>query len=67
MIQTDNITMKRSFFLIILIAWSIISNAQLISNKYNIYLSYSVGSFSGAETINEVNYITPSLYMRIKS
>ncbi len=62
MIQTDNITMKRSFFLIILIAWSIISNAQLISNKYNIYLSYSVGSFSGAETINEVNYITPSLY-----
>lgn len=54
--------MKKSIHIILLIALSSTSYSQLISNKYNIYFSYSFGNFLGAETINEDNYITPSLY-----
>jgi len=54
--------MKKTTILIINLLLSFIVHAQLIDNKLNIYLSYSVGSFWGSETINEDNYITPSLY-----
>ena len=43
------------------------SHAQLISNKFNISLSYSFGSILGTETVNEDNYITPSLYSNFKN
>jgi hypothetical protein len=54
--------MRKIAIVVIHLLLSTLTQAQLIENRLNIYLSYSVGSFSGSETINEDNYIAPSLY-----
>lgn len=54
--------MKRYLYTILLIVLSNTCYSQLISNKYNIYFGYSIGNFLGTGTINEDNYISPSLY-----
>lgn len=54
--------MRKITIIIFHLLLSSVVQAQLIENRLNIYLSYSIGRFSGSETINESNYITPSLY-----
>lgn len=41
---------------------SLISHAQQIDNKVNIYCGYGFGSFYGKEMITEDNFISPSLF-----
>lgn len=54
--------MRKIAIIIIHLLLCSFAQAQLIENKLNIYLSYSIGNFLGTETLNEDNYITPSLY-----
>lgn len=54
--------MRKIAIVVIHLLLGTLAQAQLIENRVNIYLSYSIGSFLGSETINEDNYIAPSLY-----
>ena len=59
--------MKTLIIILTYTLMSIVTRAQLIDNKFNIYISSSLGNFMGAKTINEDNYITPSLYSNYKN
>jgi hypothetical protein len=47
---------------LILSSGSSICEAQFISNKINFYAGYGTGGFQGDKSINENNFIYPSLY-----
>ncbi len=38
------------------------SNAQLVDNRFNLYLSCSTGNFYGKKVLNDGSFIAPSLY-----
>ncbi len=59
--------MRKITIVIIGFLLSPVVHAQLIDNKLNIYSSYSFGNFMGSKTINEDNYIAPSLYPNFNS
>jgi len=46
---------------------SIFCNAQVVDNKVNIYPGYETGLFHGNESINDQNFIYPSLYPNFKN
>ncbi len=59
--------MRKLLIILTYILAGLAVNAQLIDNKFNIYVSSSLGKFIGGETIKENNYITPSLYSNYRN
>jgi hypothetical protein len=59
--------MKRIILTTLALASFLISNAQWIDNKLNIYLEFNRGSYYGKEMANEDNFICPSLYANYKN
>ncbi|NLD48864.1 MAG: hypothetical protein GX660_17015 [Clostridiaceae bacterium] len=55
------------FLLTIFITVSLNCRAQIIDNKINLYGGYERGRFYGNGSINENNFIYPSLYPNLKS
>ncbi len=54
--------MKTIYGIILLLVINHSLHAQLVDNKFDVYLGYAYGTFPGAETTNEQHYIAPALY-----
>jgi hypothetical protein len=59
--------MRRNIFILILFTSSIISHAQIIKNKSDIFIGYGVGTFPEASMLNQKGFIAPSLYSNFSS
>jgi len=59
--------MRRNIFLLIFLTSSIISSAQIIKNKSDIFIGYGVGTYPEASMLNQKGFIAPSLYNNFSS